>query len=85
MIGKPRSGTGRHPSSHGCANQDIPCAANGVRNRAEYDITADGRRMLVLRTERSAAKFEVVPNWWKEIKARMPSGKAKESGPSWVW
>jgi hypothetical protein len=43
---------------------------------AEYDVTPDGERFVMLQdTESSPTEIQIVLNWFEELKARVPSAK----------
>jgi hypothetical protein len=43
---------------------------------ANYDVSADGQRFLMIRSEEEPAptRIHVVLNWAEELKAKVPSG-----------
>ncbi len=43
---------------------------------ANYDVTPDGQRFLMIRSEEESAptRIHVVLNWAEELKAKVPSG-----------
>jgi Tol biopolymer transport system component len=47
----------------------------GVSSRANFDITSDGRRFLMLETveKDSTTEVKIVPNWFEEVRRRTPS------------
>jgi tRNA A-37 threonylcarbamoyl transferase component Bud32 len=54
---------------------DGPYATEGVRDRRSYDVSADGRRFLVIKQPRSEAtvpQIVVVQQWLEELKRLVP-------------
>ena len=49
---------------------------DGWLGYANYDVTPDGQRFLMIRKEEEPAptRIRVVPNWAEELKAKVPSG-----------
>ncbi|MFQ6114297.1 MAG: hypothetical protein ACE5NG_09455 [bacterium] len=46
-------------------------------NNANYDVSADGQRFLIVEVEKSAsvAQFRVVVNWFEELKRHASGAK----------
>ncbi|MCZ6750804.1 MAG: hypothetical protein O7E51_03130, partial [Acidobacteria bacterium] len=47
-----------------------------IRSRADYDITSDGQRFLMIQeggTDSEATQINVVLNWFEELKQRVPT------------
>ena len=42
---------------------------------ANYDVTRDGQRFVMVKDESSAGRLNVVLNWFEELKARVPLTK----------
>lgn len=46
------------------------------RSLADYDISPDGQRFLMLNNaEQRPGEINVVPNWTEELKQKVPTGK----------
>ena len=42
---------------------------------ANYDVTADGQRFVMVKDESSAGRLNVVLNWQSELNRLVPAGK----------
>ncbi len=41
-------------------------------NRADYDVTPDGQRFLMMKDEGTDSEINIVLNWFEELKERVP-------------
>ena len=56
---------------------EAPYARNNNNWMANYDVSPDGQRFLMLKSEAqqaAATQIHVVLNWFEELKRRVPSG-----------
>ena len=42
---------------------------------ANYDVSADGQRFLMLKDESGGSRLNLVLNWFEELKAKVPTAK----------
>ena len=48
-------------------------AYGSAQSIANYDVSADGQRFLMVKDESSSGRLNVVLNWFEELKARVPT------------
>ena len=53
---------------------DQPYAYGSTVALTNYDVSADGQRFLMVKTESGVASFSVVLNWFSELARLAPGG-----------